>query len=391
MSDPGEQDRAQNTPEEENQGPPAASLVRERESGIPSHIRRVSGVFGSLLRMVGLHLETRDRLQHGERLRVVEALFHEGVRMRPFLARFMALMALSATIASLGVVSDSTAVVIGAMLVAPLMDPVLGVAAALVMAWPRRLLHQSALVAAGAALAVAVSFLISLIVPGDAYPLPAELVARTSPNLLDLGIALAAGAVGAYGQIRRQASDALTGVAVAIALVPPLAVVGITVQLAEWQMVLGALMLFLVNVVGSVVSALVTFIVAGFVPGRRLLTGNTTIASGLRWTAAALIIVVLPLQFGRGRVLPATDQSDEVFAAVEEYVDGGTSATEVVDVSIDVHDGTTDVEVVLASASEGPPATDLAQFLAERLDTKVSVRLQVVEARTSGATATKPK
>lgn len=78
------------------------------------------------------------------------------------------------------------------------------------------------------------------------------LIARTSPNLPDLGIALAAGT---YGQIRRQAGDALIGVAVAVALVPPPAVVGITLQLAEFRMALGATFLFLANVTGIVLSA----------------------------------------------------------------------------------------------------------------------------------------
>ncbi len=345
MSDQEEHDRAHD-PDEAGTGLPVVALVRELEAGITTQVQRVSGLFGVLLRKIGLRLESRDPLHHGDRERVINSLFHERARLRPFFARFMWLMALSVMIASLGIVSNSTAVVIGAMLVAPLMGPVIGVAAAVVMAWPLRAFRQAALVAGGAVLAIGLASLISLIVPGDAYPLPAELLARTSPNLLDMGIALAAGAAGAYGQVRRQASGALPGVAVAVALVPPLAVTGITVQLAEWQMALGAFMLFLVNVVGIVISAALTFIVCGFVPGRRLLTGNSTIASGLRWTAVAVIIVVLPLQFGRGRVLPLTDQTAEATAAVEEFVDSASSLADVVDVSIEMKDKITAVDVV---------------------------------------------
>ena len=98
-------------------------------------------------------------------------------------------------------------------------------------------------------IAVTLAAVISFLIPGRETPLPAELMARTSPNLLDLGIALAAGAAGAYGQVRRHAADVLTGVAVAVALVPPLAVVGITLQLTEWQLAIGASLLFLANVV----------------------------------------------------------------------------------------------------------------------------------------------
>ena len=102
-------------------------------------------------------------------------------------------------------------------------------------------------------------------------------------------IALAAGAAGAYGQVRRHASDVLTGVAVAVALVPPLAVVGITLQLTEWQLALGATLLFLANVVGIVIAASATFLAAGFVPGRHPPKGHTQILRGVSWAAIAQV------------------------------------------------------------------------------------------------------
>ena len=335
-------------------------------------------------------LERRDPLHHSERRRVIDDLFHEGRRAGPFVARFNSLMLLSVAIAVLGIIADSTAVVIGAMLVAPLMSPVLGVSAAVVMGWPRRIVRQSTLLIMGALLAVALAAAISFAVPGSMDPLPAEMIARTSPNLLDLGIALAAGAAGAYGVVRRQASDALPGVAVAVALVPPLAVVGMALQIGEWQMALGAFLLFLVNVVGIVASGAMTFIAAGFVPGRRLLSGNTSIASGLRWASVAIIIVVLPMQFGRGRVLPPTDMTVEAVEAVEDFVDTATLSAEVVSVTVEHDDGVTDIAVVVASPGSTPPVTAMAEYLAEKLQTPVDLSLQVVETETERATATTP-
>jgi uncharacterized hydrophobic protein (TIGR00271 family) len=345
--------------------------------GIP--LRRASGLVGVLLRRLGARFEYKDPLHYVERRRVIDNLFQEGPRARPFFARFVSLMLLSVAIATLGILADSTAVVIGAMLVAPLMGPVLGVAAALVMGWPRRVIRQSALIVIGSVLAVMLAVIIALSMPGAARPFPGELIARTSPNLLDLGIALAAGAVGAYGQVRYQASDALPGVAVAVALVPPLAVVGVSVQLTEWQMAFGALLLFSANVTGIVASATLTFIAAGFVPGRKLLSGNMSIASGLRWASIAVIVIVLPLQFGRGRVLPPADQSAEAMEAVVDFVDNGTSAAEVVSVAVEVVEGITDVEVVLASPAAAPKVSALARHLAEKLKTPVDVSLHVVE------------
>lgn len=369
---------------------PVLAFAKEVEAEFTSRVRRVPRLFRALLRKIGLRLEARDPLQHFDRTRVINTLFPEGVPSRSFWVRFLSLMALSVTIAGLGVLSDSTAVVIGAMLVAPLMGPVLGVAAAVVMAWPQRLVRQLALVAAGAVLGIGLAALISWIVPGDVDPLPGELLARTSPNLLDLGIAVAAGAAGAYARARRQASDALPGVAVAVALVPPLAVTGIALQMGEWQMANGAFLLFCVNVVGIVLSAALTFIVSGLVPGRRLLTGSSTIASGLRWTIVAVIMVVLPLQYGRGRLLPPTDRTTQVIAAIHDFVEADKSQAGVVDISIGTQAGVTDVAVVVAGAAPGPPVTALARLLAETLDSPVTLKLKVVEATTASASVTAP-
>jgi uncharacterized hydrophobic protein (TIGR00271 family) len=328
----------------------------------------------------------RELLQDAERREVINQLFPRGMPRRQFFTRFVSLMMLSTAIAVFGILSDSTAVVIGAMLVAPLMFPVLGGAAAIVMGWPRRILNRAILVAAASVLAVALAAAISFLVPGRVTPLPAELMARTSPNLLDLGIALAAGAAGAYGQVRRHAADALTGVAVAVALVPPLAVVGITLQLTEWQFAVGAALLFLANVVGIVIAASATFLAAGFVPGRNPLKGHTQILRGVSWAAIAAIIVVIPMQFGRGAVLPVTDPTEEVTVVVEEFVAERGAASEVVDVDVEVDNGITKVEVVVASSIAAPLVDPLARRLADYLSSPVQLQLLVVSTETKRAT-----
>jgi uncharacterized hydrophobic protein (TIGR00271 family) len=330
----------------------------------------------------------RELLHDVERREVIDRLFPQGMRRRLFFSRFVWLMMLATAIAVLGILADSTAVVIGAMLVAPLMFPVLGGAAAVVMGWPRRIASRAALVTAGSLLAILLAIFISFIIPGSMSPLPAELLARTSPNLLDLGIALAAGAAGAYGQVRRHAAEALTGVAVAVALVPPLAVVGITLQLTEWQLALGAFLLFLANIVGIVIAAAATFIAAGFVPGRNPLKGHPQIVRAISWAALATIIVIIPLQFGRGSVLPVSDPTDEVTAIVEEYVQEYGPATEVVDVEVTVTDSSTLVDVVIASSLAAPLVDPLAKQISDQLSAPVRLRLLVVSSETKRATVT---
>lgn len=365
-------------------------MERSNNDNIEASSQRARGFVGSALGRIGRRLESRETLADRDRRLIVGRLFHEAHRQRPFRRRFALLMALSAAIATLGVVSNSTAVVIGAMLVAPLMTPVLGVAAAIVMGWPKRIVNQGSLVSLASIIAIAVAIGIALVVPWHSEPLPTELIARTSPNLLDLGIALAAGSAGAYGQVRRQASDALIGVAVAVALVPPLAVVGITLQLAEYRLAVGALLLFLANVTGIVMSAGLTFILVGFVPGKRLLTGSHPIASGIRWATVAVILIIIPMQFGRGSVLAATDPTSRVAAAVEAYIGEGATTAELVSVSVEIVDGVTDVYLVVATSATAPSAEKLASLLAGQLDTTVQVNLQVIESEVKQATVTGP-
>jgi uncharacterized hydrophobic protein (TIGR00271 family) len=358
------------------------------KSASMSSLRLMTGLALLGWREAGRLWHGRELLHNFERRDVIDRLFPHGIPRKQFFTRFVSLMMLSTAIAVFGILADSTAVVIGAMLVAPLMFPVLGGAAAVVMGWPRRIASRAALVAAGSLMAVLLAAVISLIIPGGMSPLPSELMARTSPNLLDLGIALAAGAAGAYGQVRRHAAEALTGVAVAVALVPPLAVVGITLQLTEWQLALGAFLLFLANIVGIVIAAAATFIAAGFVPGRNPLRGHPQIVRAISWAAIATIVIVIPLQFGSGSVLPTSDPTDEVTAIVEEYVTENGPATEVVDVEVTVAETSTLVDVVIASSLATPIVDPLARELSDRLETPIRLRVLVVSSETQRATVT---
>ncbi len=159
---------------------------------------------------------------------MLDELFFEGAERVPYLFRLATLMALSAVIAALGLIADSSAVVIGAMLVAPLMTPIMAFSASLVMGWPVRQVEAAVLVAAASAEAVGVGWVVSAVVPAfRPVLLSQELLSRTQPGLLDLAIAVAAGAAGGYVAVHRKAAGALPGVAIAVAVVPPLAAAGV--------------------------------------------------------------------------------------------------------------------------------------------------------------------
>ena len=176
-------------------------------------------------------------------------LFFEGIKRRVDLERFTVLLVLSTIIATYGVIGDSTATVIGAMLIAPLMRPIMATAAALVMGDFKRAVHSLLVVVAGVAGVIGLSWLLTEVTVTRviSFETNIQLTSRVSPRLIDLYVAVAAGAAGAFALSRDDVADSLPGVAIAIALVPPLCVVGIGLAQVELDEALGASLLFLTN------------------------------------------------------------------------------------------------------------------------------------------------
>ncbi len=192
------------------------------------------------------------------------SVFFDGPEAPARYSRFWMLLVLSSIIASAGVVADSTAAVIGAMIVAPLLGPIQGTMLATVLGDRANLVRSLLLVVAGAAVAVAIGFAIGLTVAGDVVAATNSQVAgRVSPRLIDLLAALGTGVVGSVALVRRDISDTLPGVAIAISLVPPLTVVGLTLEAGAVGEAFGALLLFVTNVVAIIATGIVVMTVYG--------------------------------------------------------------------------------------------------------------------------------
>ena len=177
---------------------------------------------------------------------------------------FLVLTVTSCIIASLGLLMNSTAVIIGAMLIAPLMLPLRGLA--LGMLDIDRLLVKSSLITLGIGIMTAI--VISGMVSGF-FALPEasfgpEILSRTQPNLADLAVAVAAGAVSGFAKIRRNISDALAGTAISVALMPPLCVVGISLSQNALSLANGAFVLYLTNLLGITLSCIIIFVLGGY-------------------------------------------------------------------------------------------------------------------------------
>jgi uncharacterized hydrophobic protein (TIGR00271 family) len=267
---------------------PAPAVVVRRRT------RRM--VMGTWLRRTGWRLfDMLPTLDLHAQIDVYKAI-REGAEPK---VDFFVMIALSAAIATFGLLLNSPAVIIGAMLVAPLMAAIFGLSLGVVRGDLRLLRQATSATLRGVLLAILVAALFTLVVP--LVTPQNEITSRTQPSLLDLGVALASGAAGAYALSRKEVSAALPGVAIAAALVPPLAAVGI--GLALWtkgypdagQIAAGALLLFATNLVAISAAGGLVFLWLGFrpIPGQQ--SRARVFRGGVLGTIVVLVAVTVPL------------------------------------------------------------------------------------------------
>ena len=217
-----------------------------------------------------------------------------------FGAAYVVMNVLAAVIASHGLLLNSTAVVIGAMIIALLLGPIVGIALALVDA-DIRLLRQALMAEVGGiAIVFGVSFLIGRLYPD--VPIRGAILSRTAPNIMDLVIALAGGAAGAYASISPRVSVSVVGVAIATALVPPLCVCGITLARGETALAGGSFILFLTNLVAIQLASSAVLALAGYHGITRLIGCDRRVLIWFHGPSAVLLIglaILLGINFNR--------------------------------------------------------------------------------------------
>lgn len=182
-------------------------------------------------------------LERQDRIALVESL----ERGSSWNIDFGVMLGCSVFIAGLGLLQDSVAVIIGAMLVAPLMTPLVGIGLALIQGNFKLLRVAWKSMTIGVLISLAIGISLRWVIPGD--ELTMEITGRGYPNMLDLLIAFFAGVAGGYALARPELSGALPGVAIAVSLIPPLAASGIALGIREWHTAGGALLLFFTNMV----------------------------------------------------------------------------------------------------------------------------------------------
>jgi len=241
---------------------------------------------GWMDRIVNTRLETWRRWW---RVAVLETVDQEAViekrREEAYTSpRYLFMLAMSAGIAILGLLLSSPAVVIGAMLIAPLMGPIIGAGFALAIGDYSWLRGSAVALAAGTVLGVALTALIVFVSP--LQTVTPEIAARTQPNLFDLAVAVFSALAGAYSMIRGR-EGTIVGVAIATALMPPLGVVGFGLATANWTVFSGALLLYVTNLMTIALVATIMARIYGF--SARLSEKQT------RWQTALIIAVFVGL------------------------------------------------------------------------------------------------
>jgi uncharacterized hydrophobic protein (TIGR00271 family) len=301
----------------------------------------------------------------------LDDLFPEGEAFRRSTVTFVILLALSALIATFGLYQDSVAAIIGAMIVAPLGGAIMAFAGALVTARSRWQWITGVEIVGGGLLVVVIAYLMSWVIP-DPLTLTPALDARTAPGVLDLGVALAAGAAGAYVAVRRTGSDALPGVAIAVSLVPPLATVGVCLELGRLDDATGALILFLTNFAAITVVACIVFVLAGAGPSRELVAERNRFRNGFIAAVIALVAISVPLALNGLDAVRTTVRSIAGAPLVREWL--GDLDLEVTDWGLEG-----DVVTLTTTGTDAPPDPQpLADELATAFGSPVELRIDHV-------------
>lgn len=211
---------------------------------------------------------------------------------------YLILTVASCTIATFGLITNSAAVIIGAMVIAPLMLPIRGLAYGALTG--NVLLFRRGLIAIilGTLLSIGLAYSLESVVGISTFD--TEVLSRSKPTLLDLGIAVTAGSIGGYAKVKPKISGSLVGTAIAVALMPPICVIGLGLAQRNWSLSQGATILYLTNLLGITLACMLTFLIMGYSPIKQA-------GIALFWTLLLTGILLLPLTVSFAQLVEQTN------------------------------------------------------------------------------------
>ena len=319
---------------------------------------------GWLARVIDAGHDYRNSLTEVE-----DGLFLTQGDRRAKVSQFWVLLVLASAIAAGGVIGNSTPAVIGAMIVAPLATPIYGVALATVTGSRRNLGASLLLLVEGIVVNILIGVAIGIVtfdrMPPTVNP---QITGRTAPTLLDLAVAVFTGVAGSFALVRRDVSNILAGVAIAISLVPVLAVVGITLGSGEYQMAWGAFILFLTNAAAIIVAGVVVFTAAGY--KRDAAARGAHIGKRATLIIAVLVVILVAgLAVASSRTYSYQVYVSDTQAAAEAWTQGSQWTVETVDL---VGNG---IVATAVGPGDPPPLDELRTAVREQVPASVPVTI----------------
>lgn len=284
---------------------------------------------------------------------------------------FHFMLGLSAIISTLGLLANSVAIIIGAMIIAPLMGPIVGMAFSVAMGNRKLLRRSSFTLLKGLILTIAFSWLTASAIGLETVE--SEVLSRTNPTLIDFGIAMAAGMAGAFTQTRRSISDAIPGVAIAVALVPPLSVIGIGLALGEQDIAIGSSLLFLTNLICIIFFGSLVFVFQSY--------GNIDRAKkGLALSTAVMFALGFPLTLSMRELIIKKNVrhqvSNSIIKETEIFRD-----SDIQSISVQPRDGYIEVDIEVAAPVNSITRTDikgLRKSLSAKIKQDIDLRVEVI-------------
>lgn len=283
--------------------------------------------------------------------------------------RYAFLIVISAAISLLGLLMPSVAVLIGAMLLSPLMMPIIGLGFGIATLDFREMRRAAVALAAGSAIAIVLSIACVSISP--IQTITSEIAGRTRPTLFDLLVALLSAVAGAYALIRGRGGT-VVGVAIAIALMPPLVVVGFGIATSNWTVFSGALLLFLTNAVTIALTAALVARVYGF--GSHLSPRHT--GWQLLLFVGALGILSIPLASALRQIAFESVAQRQVRDTIRERFPGGARLSQ-----LDIDHDAAPIRiraVVLTPRLDAAADSALAKNLRRRLSRPIDIHVDQV-------------
>jgi len=342
-------------------------VFRRRLTGLTSFWRRLWGrVFGLL---PALTLQEQAEVQKAMR---------RGSQPSP---DFFVMLTLAAALAALGLLMNDPAIIIGAMIVAPLMTAMIGIGLSIVLGDLHFLWRATATTLRGIVLAVLMGFIIGRIVPGAEAT--EQIVALSNPSILHLAVALTAGTAAAYAISRKEVSAALAGVAAATALTPPLVNIGIGMAFGSSSIAGRAGLIFLANLVAIVATSGLVFLWMGFRPQPGDRDRAATQRRGFSTFGVLLVLIAIPLAIFTRQSIQNVQLERNIDAAVRaevQEISGGEvvswdyarTETETLDL---------DLTIRVAYTISYDEARDLQERIATRIELPVALSLSMVPAK----------